>query len=127
MHEPDFAFGHTMLTLRSATGLTQAALAAQLGVSRNAVVAWETGVSYPHAPHLQKFIALVLRHQAFTPGAEAAEIRALWSAARQKVGLDEVWLSLLLVSDPAAPPPARVSTTSADLVEPAAPRRLDWG
>src|SRR4051794_34892245 len=108
MREPDFAFGHTMLILRAATGLTQAALAARLGVSRNAVGGWETGVSYPHAPHLQKFIELALRHQAFTAGAAADEIRALWSAARQKVGLDEAWLATLLVPDPAAP------------------RRLDW-
>src|SRR5689334_10888454 len=102
MREPDFAFGQTMLTLRAATGLTQAALAAQLDVSRNAVGAWETGASYPHAPHLQKFIALALRHQAFPAEGEADTIRAFWRAARQKVELDEGWLATLLAPDPAA-------------------------
>src|SRR6476646_4412418 len=138
LREPDFAFGQTMLTLRSATRLTQAEMATQLGVSRNAVVAWETGASYPHATHLKKFIELGLRDNAFTAGAEVEEIRSLWSAARQKVLFDEVWLQMLLAQDRTAlaaqrpegdPVPApdtldREGIT--DQLTPTTPRRLDW-
>src|SRR2546423_11776793 len=46
--ERDHAFGKLMLTLRMATGLTQAGLADLLGVSRHAVGGWESGQSYPN-------------------------------------------------------------------------------
>jgi WD40 repeat protein/transcriptional regulator with XRE-family HTH domain len=135
LREPDFAFGRTMLTLRSATGLTQAEMAGQLGVSRNAVVAWETGASYPHATHLKKFIELGLRDNVFTAGAVAEEIRSLWSAARQKVLFDEVWLQMLLAQDhtaQATQPPAPDTLDMldrdgiTDQVTPTTLRRLDW-
>ena len=48
-HERDYAFGQTMLTLRSSIGLTQAGVAANLGVSRRAISEWETGSNYPKA------------------------------------------------------------------------------
>src|SRR5438105_10658855 len=41
-------------------------------------------------------MALAVQHQAFPPGREAEEIRAFWQAARQKLLLDESWLSALL-------------------------------
>jgi WD40 repeat protein/predicted ATPase len=85
-----------MLTLRSAIGLTQVALAAELGVSRQAVSGWEAGQSYPKAEHLKQFIELAVQHQAFPVGGEDGEIRALWRAARQRVLLDEQWLRGLL-------------------------------
>jgi WD40 repeat protein/transcriptional regulator with XRE-family HTH domain len=94
--ERDYAFGQTMLTLRTTIGLTQAGLADLLGVSRRAVGEWEAGSSYPKAGHLKQFIALAFTHQAFAAGREAEEIRAFWQAARQKVLLDEQWLSALL-------------------------------
>ncbi len=40
--EHDYAFGQRMLTLRTSIGLTQAGLARQLGISRQAVVEWPT-------------------------------------------------------------------------------------
>ncbi len=39
--ERDSAFGQSMLTLRTAIGLTQAGMAEHLGVSRHAVGEWE--------------------------------------------------------------------------------------
>ena len=96
--EHDYDFGQIMLTLRSAIGLTQAGLAEWLGVSRRAVGEWEAGSSYPKAEHLKQLIELGVKQQAFPAGREAEEIRALWKAARQRVLLDEHWLSSLLAS-----------------------------
>src|SRR5690242_11130093 len=94
--ERDYAYGTTMLTLRTAIGLTQDGLAKHLGVSRRAVGEWEAGSSYPKAEHLKSLIALAVKQQAWPSGHEAEEIRALWKAARQKVLLDEPWLVSLL-------------------------------
>jgi transcriptional regulator with XRE-family HTH domain len=101
--ERGYTFGQAMLTLRTNIGLTQAGLADLLGVSRRAVGEWEAGSSYPTAHHLQYVITLGVQQQAFPPGREAEEIRALWKAAHQKVLLDESWLSALL-NQPSSPP-----------------------
>jgi WD40 repeat protein/transcriptional regulator with XRE-family HTH domain len=129
--ERDHAFGQRMLTLRMATGLTQAGLANLLGVARHTVGGWESGQSYPKAERLKAFIALALQQHVFLAGNEAEEIRALWRAAHQKVLLDELWLQALL-SQQALPlvdvateqtrDPDVMSTTSAGS-EP----RVDWG
>jgi WD40 repeat protein/transcriptional regulator with XRE-family HTH domain len=94
--DPDRAFGQAMLTLRDALGLTQAALAVHLGVSRRTVGDWEAGNKHPKAEHLKEFIALGVRHSAFAAGREAEQIHALWRAAHQRVLLDEAWLTSLL-------------------------------
>ncbi len=94
--DPDYAFGQAMLTLRSAMGLTQAGLAQLLGISRYALGDWEAGESYPKVEHFKQFIELAVQQAAFPAGHEAAEIRTLWKLARQKVLLDEHWLSTLL-------------------------------
>jgi DNA-binding XRE family transcriptional regulator len=85
-----------MLTLRNKIGLTQEQLGKSVGISGKAVSEWETGKSYPQVERLKAFIALAVQHQAFAKGCEAEEIRALWKVARQKVLLDEHWLSILL-------------------------------
>ncbi len=92
----DYAFGQTILTLRTMLGLTQADLAEHLAVSRKAVGEWEAGLNYPKAEHLKAFIALAVEQQAFPAGRQAEEVRALWQAAHQKVLLDEAWLGTLL-------------------------------
>src|SRR5689334_18320165 len=92
----NYAFGQAMATLRNATGLTQSGLAELLGVSRYAVGDWEAGDKYPNAEHLKHFITLAVQQKAFPAGHEAEEIRALWRLARQKVLLDEHWLTALL-------------------------------
>src|SRR5512135_333624 len=131
--ERDYAFGQATLTLRSACGLTQEGLADLLGVSRQAVVGWEAGSSYPQAQHLKHFLTLCVQRRAFPPGREADEIRAFWKAAHQKVLLDENWLAALLVDSrysplPAAPQPTGQPNTSEQA---AAQRgfapRVDWG
>src|SRR2546421_1283101 len=105
--ERDYAFGELILSLRSAIGLTQAGLARHLSISRQAVVGWEAGSSYPKATHLKALLALAVQEQVFPVGHEEEEIRALWKAAHQKVLLDETWLSVLLSQPPA--PSAQVA------------------
>jgi len=105
--ERDYAFGQLVLGLRTSIGLTQAGLARHLSISRQAVVGWEAGSSYPKATHLKALIALAVQEQVFPVGHEEEEIRALWKAAHQKVLLDETWLSVLLSQPPA--PSAQVA------------------
>ena len=131
--ERDYAFGQAMLTLRTSIGLTQAGLADLLGVSRRAVAEWEAGSSYPKADHLKQLVALGVRQQAFLVGREAEEIRTFWKAARQKMLLDESWLSTLLSQQrsphpPVAPVPvAQTSGTDRAIAPPARGQREDWG
>src|SRR5260221_3416447 len=110
-----------MLTLRTAIGLTQAELAKFLGVSRRAVGGWESGGSYPKSKHLQQFIALAVQQKAFPAGRETEEIRALWKASRQKVLLDEGWLTSFI-----APQPGE-EANRIDYIPPSNRVRLDWG
>ncbi len=131
--ELDYAFGQAMLTLRTASGLTQAGLADLLGISRQAVVGWEAGSSYPQAKHLKHFLTICVQQQAFTPGREADEIRAFWKAAHQKVLFDENWLAALLSNRHTsavltAPKPVGDSRTSDQAqAQPALAPRVDWG
>src|SRR5438105_14464894 len=125
--ERDYAFAQSVLTLRTAIGLTQTGLAERLGASRRAVAEWEGGLSYPKAERLKELITLGMQQHAFAAGREEQEIRALWKAAHQKVLLDEAWLADLLAPpasvqpSPQAAPPAAPSRA-----EPAAFRRVAW-
>ena len=125
--ERDYVFGQAMLSLRSATGQTQAGLADLLGVSRKAIVRWEAGETYPSASHLKALLAFAIRQRAFPAGREEEEIRAFWRTAHQKVLLDEAWLRELV----APPAPAQLFSQAETLVaragaEPAAFPRADW-
>ncbi len=95
-HELDYESGKALQRLRNKIGLTQAGLASYLGVSARTVRAWEAGGRYPKAERLKAFMALAVQHQAFPKDCEAEAIGALWKLARQKVLLDEYWLSALL-------------------------------
>jgi len=101
--ERDYEFANTLLSLRTTIGLTQASLAALLSVSRRAVENWEQGLTTPKAEHLTAFLELCVRHAAFAAGHEEEQIRAFWKASRQKVLLDEYWLSELLAQSAPAP------------------------
>ena len=107
--ELDYSFGQSILTLRTACGLTQASSADILGVSRQAVVGWEAGSSYPQSGHLKHFLTLCVEKQAFPPGREAEGIRALWKAAHQKVLFDQIWLAALLESQTDSGRPRRLN------------------
>jgi WD40 repeat protein/transcriptional regulator with XRE-family HTH domain len=128
--ERDYAFGQSILNLRTAIGLTQAGMAQFLGVSRHAVGEWEAGSSYPKAHHLKALLALAVGQQAFAAGREEEEIRAFWQAAHQKVMLDEAWLSALLTQPPSPPAPRPVEELRSPvpvLAPPAGGPRVDWG
>jgi WD40 repeat protein/transcriptional regulator with XRE-family HTH domain len=127
----DYAFGQTILTLRTMLGLTQTALADLLGVTRRAVGDWEGGLTYPKAEHLKQFVVLAIERQAFPAGHETEEVRALWQAARQKVLLDEAWLGTLLPHaevSPASEPVQETTGAARTLAPPAGGGpRIDWG
>ncbi|HXQ37885.1 MAG TPA: NB-ARC domain-containing protein, partial [Anaerolineales bacterium] len=112
----DYAFGQTMLTLRTKIGLTQTGLADFLGVSRRTVGDWEAGNKYPNAEHLSEFIALIIKRHAFPVELEAHEAHVLWHASHQKVLLDEAWLNGLISH--------KRSPSTAHLPE---RPRTDWG
>jgi transcriptional regulator with XRE-family HTH domain len=112
---PDYAYGQTMLMLRTAIGLTQKGLANHLGITRRAVGEWETGSSYPKTEHLKELILLAVQKRVFAAENAAEEIRALWQVTHQKVSLDERWLAAVL--DQHCPPypqalPARIELST---------------
>ncbi|MBI1256390.1 MAG: XRE family transcriptional regulator [Chloroflexi bacterium] len=117
----DYIFGQAMLTLRSAMGLTQAGLANLLGVSRYALGDWETGENYPKAEHLKHFITLAVQQKALPAGHEAESIRSLWQLSRQKVLLDEHWLTALLGET------LSFQTEAESVSSGASTLRRDWG
>ena len=126
----DYAFGQAVLTLRTATRLTQAEMAMQLGVSRKAVGEWEAGLTYPKAERLKALIVLALGRLAFPAGREEEEIRAFWQAAHQKVPIDEAWLAALLAQREVAltsHPPRETSSAAQDLTLTTDRLRVDWG
>jgi WD40 repeat protein/transcriptional regulator with XRE-family HTH domain len=128
--ERDYSFGRTMLTLRTAIGLTQSGLANLVGVSRRAVGDWESGTKYPSAAHLKNFIALAVENQAFRVGHEAEEIRALWRSAHEKVLLDEAWLASLLLTGEVSPSSQPSHGTNNDVSKNASASHgplVDWG
>jgi len=75
-HDRDYDFGQQILALRTGANLTQSGFADALGVSRQAIVGWEAGASYPSPHHLKHFVELCVQHNAFHSGQEAEEIRA---------------------------------------------------
>src|SRR5579859_4697618 len=101
--ERDYVFANTLLSLRTTIGLTQQSVATRLRVSRRAVENWEQGLTRPKAEHLKAFLELCVRHAAFAAGHEEEQIRAFWKASRQRVLLDESWLSDLLAQSAPTP------------------------
>ena len=94
--EHDYAFGQAMLTLRKRLHLTQAGLAAHLGVSRRAVGEWEAGSTYPKEEHLQHLIALCVRQHVFAPEQEKRRsapcgTRPINGCCRMKPGSRPSW------------------------------------
>lgn len=131
--ERDYTFANHCVSIRTAIGITQAELAKTLGVSEQAVLKWEGGLSNPTAPHLKDFIVLAIQHHAFTPGRELEEVRTLWKAARLKVLFNEHWLETLLAEQTIAAPalaahlqhPTQNLQTTAQHTQQSP--RIDWG
>lgn len=121
---PDRSYdlGKHLLTFRLHTDLTQAALAAAVGVHPRTVQNWETGVSAPKAETLRRLIETFLRLGAFTTGRQREDAQELWElveqhAPRQIAAFDEPWFARLLAQYWQEPAPAAT-----------APRALiDWG
>ena len=131
--ERDYTFANHCVTVRDAIGITQAELAKTLGVSEQAIQKWEGGLSIPTASHLKDFIALAIRHQAFTPGQELEAARTLWKAARLKVLFDEHWIQALLTTQTLSSPSFAGHTPhSTHNLQTQSPHgwhlpRIDWG
>ncbi len=128
--ERDYTFGQLILKLRTSIGLTQAGLAALLGISRRAVGEWETGLNYPKAPHLQHLIELCVQQHVFAPERVEEEIRALWKTAHQRELLDETWLSALLSTQTTlvftSTTEVRATLDQAPAMQATAFPRVDW-
>src|SRR3989442_4287087 len=67
------AQAHTLKRLRRAAGLTQAQVAAAVGVDRVAVARWEAGVTAARAAHYEAAVAFI-RAQARRPAGELARL-----------------------------------------------------
>jgi transcriptional regulator with XRE-family HTH domain len=120
-----YAFGQRMFTLRTSIKLTQTAVAERLGVSRQTVVEWEAGSSYPKADHLKPFIELGIQRQAFAAGHEAEEILELWQASHQKVLINEAWLQGLTGQTPQYLPHS--ADASVEQIADQSRPGVDWG
>lgn len=95
------SFGDRLRELRTAAGLSQAKLAKQMGVSRNAVSQWEAGISQPSTKRL---LALarelgVAVDAIIAPTAKTRE-RIVIAAARlfDRVGFDETTVDVICAS-----------------------------
>jgi transcriptional regulator with XRE-family HTH domain len=53
---------HALQRLRRAAGLTQAQVAAAVGVDRVAVARWETGITTPRPAHAAAALAFIRAH-----------------------------------------------------------------
>ena len=114
--ERNYAFGQQLLTLRTRAGLTQIALAAQIGVNRRSVLNWETGELYPKAETLQRLIAVLLAQGVFTAGQEAEQAAQLWQQASQDAphplaAFDAASFARLLAERSSTPAPAHAPPT----------------
>jgi len=130
------SFRGLLLRHRGRTGLIQRDLAARAGVSRGAVQDWEAGLNYPTAERLQALIQVLLEAGGLTLGREAAEARALWTAAerespRMHAPFDDEWFARLLAAH-AAPTLGRAyeavqAVAAAEPGSGAVKRAQDWG
>jgi transcriptional regulator with XRE-family HTH domain len=119
------SFRDQVLRLRGRASLTQRALAARLGVSRQAIQNWEGGAGYPSPTRLQALIVLYLERGVFTAGHEAEEARALWEALRREAphhtpSFDAAWFAGL------RPAPPEAAADPSPLPATAPPERSPW-
>jgi len=99
----NYALGQHLLTLRSRVKLTQAELAARIGLHRRSIQKWESGETYPSADNLRALIKVLLDLGVFTRGQARAEASALWQSANQETParlepFDFAWFDKLLAA-----------------------------
>lgn len=132
----DDASGQAISALRTALGLTKEELASLLGISHQTMRNWEAGTSHPTYEHFKHLIELGVQQQSFPNGHEAESIRSLWQITRQKVLLNEQWLSTILIPPSPHPhprPQLRLVKDNEAFQDPQAPvkppirQRVDWG
>ncbi len=121
----DATFGTHFVTLRTALGLTQTALAEKLGVTDRAIQRWEAGTRSPKADSLKLFLELCIRQHVFPQGHEIEQAHTLWKAAHLKVLFDEHWVRTLLDEQASQAKPAESNT--AQMPTSIAQRLVDWG
>ena len=102
------SFRGLLLRHRGRTGLIQRDLASRVGVSRNALQDWESGINFPTAERLQALIRVLLDAGGLTAGREAAEARELWTAAEREASrmhppFDGQWFAGLLGAQTGTP------------------------
>ena len=119
----DSPFANQFVTLRTALGLTQTALAEHLGVTDRAIQRWEAGSRSPKAGSLKLFLELCIQQHAFPTGHEVEQARTLWKAAHLKVLFDEQWVRTLLNKQA---PQAKSTESNATQMPYSMVRRLSW-
>ncbi|HVR92196.1 MAG TPA: helix-turn-helix transcriptional regulator [Novosphingobium sp.] len=83
---PDEAFAAQLQRLRRERGLTLAQVAAQLGVSKPTVWAWERGKAHPVESRLDALAAaLGVTREALLPARAAPALRALLAQCREQI------------------------------------------
>lgn len=97
----NFDFAQPLVTLRKKAGLTQKAVALQLGVGEKSIRNWEGGSCYPSEVHLRQLIEIYLGKHAFTAGHEQEEVQTLWNHLGERTfhhtsSFDEQWFETLL-------------------------------
>lgn len=84
--ESEETFAARLLRLRKAKGLTLAAIAAELGVSKPTVWAWEQGRAKPTAGHMTALARTLGIEQSDLAGTTgSAQLRAVIAQARQQI------------------------------------------
>ena len=83
--------------------MTQRDVARRVGVSRRTLQDWERGLAYPIPERLESLITVLLDAGGLTVGREAAQARALWTAAlreapRMHPPFDDEWFANLLAA-----------------------------
>ena len=99
----NYALGEYLLTLRSRTKLTQAELAARVGVHRRSIQKWESGETYPAAENLRPLIEVLINLGGFPPGEERTAAADLWQRVSQGSPqhfplFDAAWLDQVLAA-----------------------------
>jgi WD40 repeat protein/transcriptional regulator with XRE-family HTH domain len=129
--ERKYEVGQRLLMLRTRAKLTQAELAALVGVTRRSIQNWETSAAYPKEEPLQRLLAVLLARGVFSAGQEREEAVALWElvsrdGSHRLALFDEAWFAGLL-TPPLHPRPEAhpESTRPWARVSPSHPL-LDW-